>query len=104
MESIEEFYGENLSRSLFKTPGFFYILFTLIYSLSYGKSKELTKVNPKKISATTINNLKKIEKKVLKDKKNKELKDKKLVELFETRRNTTLDKRKKMVEYLISRV
>lgn len=104
MDSIETVCGKYLPKSFFNTPAFFYILFALFYRICYGESKTLTSISPRKVKSDVQDIIHKLEEQILREKNNKDLKDRKLAELFETRRNTTLEKRKRMIEYLISKV
>lgn len=85
LNTIGKTYGENLKNSVFKTKGFFFILFMFVHILEGGSKINITKLH---------NFLSGIDKKI---------KNGGLENVFESRRNTTLDVRKKVLDYLIKR-
>ncbi len=83
IDIIGKVFGEDLKNSVFRTKGFFFLLFVFVYRLEKEKRTNISKLR-----------------KLLFDIDDK-IKNGQLGDIFESRRNTTLDVQKKVVDYLI---
>ena len=57
MDIIEEKFGSWIGNSIFNQQTVFYVLFALIYDLSYGLKSKLVKSTPQKISDDSFRKL-----------------------------------------------